>query len=54
MQPMRTSAIHLAERFIGDRTGLVLKKYAVFGQHRESSKAAFSIVTMRRLKVGLT
>jgi len=51
---MRTSAIHFAEHFIGDRTGLVLKKYAVFGQHREFSEAVVPIVTMRRVKVGLT
>ena len=44
MQPMHASAIHLAEHFIGDRTGLVLKKYAVFWQHREFSKAVVHIV----------
>jgi len=35
---VRAGAIHLAQRFIGDRTGFVLKKYAVFGQHREVSE----------------
>jgi hypothetical protein len=38
---MCAGAIHLAEDFIGDRTGLVLKKYAVFGQHREASQKMF-------------
>ena len=41
---MRTSAIHLAEHLIGDRTGFVLKKHAVFGQHREFSKAVVTIM----------
>jgi hypothetical protein len=34
---MRTGAIHFAQRFIEDRTGLILKKYADFRQHREAS-----------------
>ena len=53
---MRTSAIHLAERFVGDGTGFVLKKYAVFGQHRDLSDAVVpaSEHPMRRVNVELT
>jgi hypothetical protein len=36
---MCAGAIHFAEDLIGDRTGLVLKSCAVFGQHREVSEA---------------
>jgi hypothetical protein len=44
---MCAGAIHFAEDFIGDRTGLVLKKYAVFGQHREASETVVPMVTIR-------
>ena len=46
-KPVRTGAIHLAKRFIGDGTGLFLKKYAVFRQHRELSEAVFLILTIQ-------
>jgi hypothetical protein len=32
-QPVRAGAIHLSQRFIGDRTALILKECAVFRQH---------------------
>jgi hypothetical protein len=44
---MCISAIHFAEDFIGDRTRLVLKKRAVFGQHRETSEKVVPAVTFR-------
>jgi hypothetical protein len=44
---MRTGAIHFAKDFIRDRTGLVLKKYAVFGQHREASETVVPMETIR-------
>jgi hypothetical protein len=45
---MRAGAIHLAQHFIGDRTGLIFKKCAVFGQHREASEAVVPFVTIQR------
>jgi hypothetical protein len=44
---MGAGAIHFAENFIGDRTGLVLKKYTVFGQHRDASESVVPLVTIR-------
>jgi hypothetical protein len=44
---MCAGTIHFAEDFIGDRTGLVLKKCAVFGQHREASETVVPMVTIR-------
>ena len=44
---MRAGAIHFAEDFIWDRTGLVLKKCAVFGQHHEASETVVPMVTIR-------
>jgi hypothetical protein len=44
---MCAGAIHLAEDFIRDRTRLVLKKCAVFGQHREASEGVVPMVTIR-------
>ncbi len=53
---MRTGTIHLAERFVGDGTRLVLKKYAVFGQHRDLSDAGVPVNEhpMRRVNLELT
>jgi hypothetical protein len=42
---MCVGAVHFAEDFIRDRTRLVLKKCAVFGQHREASETV--AVTIR-------
>jgi hypothetical protein len=44
---MRAAAIHLAEHFIGDWTRIILKKRAVFGQHREFSGAVVPIVSIQ-------
>jgi hypothetical protein len=44
---MCAGAIHLAEDFIRDRTGLVLKKCAVFGQRREASEGFVPMGTIR-------
>jgi hypothetical protein len=44
---MCAGAIHLAEDFIRDRTGLVLKKCAVFGQHREASEGVVPMFATR-------
>jgi hypothetical protein len=44
---MCVGAVHFAEDFIGDRTRLVLKKCAVFGQHREASETVVPAVTIR-------
>jgi len=44
---MWAGAIHFAEDFIADRTGLVLKKCTVFGQHREASETVVPMVTIR-------
>jgi hypothetical protein len=44
---MCAGAIHFAEDFIRDRTGLVLKKYAVFGQHLQASETVVPMETIR-------
>ena len=44
---MRADAIRLAQNFIGDRTGLDLKKRAVLGQHRETSEVIVPVVTIQ-------
>ena len=44
---MRAGAIHLTKHLIGDRTGFVRKKYAVFGQHRGVSEAVVLMVTIQ-------
>ena len=44
---MRADAIHLAQHLIGDGTGFVLKKYAVFGQHRKFSEAVVLMLTIQ-------
>jgi hypothetical protein len=44
---MCAGAIHFTEDFIRDRTGLILKKYAVIGQHREASETFFPLATIR-------
>jgi hypothetical protein len=44
---MCAGTIHFAEDFIGDGTGLVLKKYAVFGQHCEASETVVAMVTIQ-------
>ena len=44
---MCACAIHFTENFIGDGTGLVLKKCTVFGQHREASESVVLMVTIR-------
>jgi hypothetical protein len=47
--------VDVAEHFVGDRTGLVLKECAVFGQHREVSEAIVPCHDhlMRRVKAAL-
>jgi hypothetical protein len=44
---MCAGAIHFAEDFIRDGTGLVLKKCTVFGQHRETSESVVLMKTIR-------
>ena len=45
---MRAGVIHLARRFIGDKTGLFLKKYAVSRQHREAFEGVVHMVNVQR------
>jgi hypothetical protein len=45
---MRACAIYLAQRFIGEGAGLILKKYALFRQHREASEAIGALLTIQR------
>jgi hypothetical protein len=41
------ASIGLAEDFIRDRSGCILKKCAVFGQHREAFESDVLMVTIR-------
>ena len=45
---MRACAIYLAQRFIGDGSGFILKKYALFRQRREASEAIGALLTIQR------
>jgi hypothetical protein len=51
---MRVSAVQRAQQFIRDRTRLVLKKRAVFRQHRDVSEVSHGDYPVRRVKVVLT
>ena len=44
---MRAGLIHLAKHLISDGAAFVLKKYSVFGEHREVSEA---IVLLRTIQ----
>ena len=44
---MRAGAIHLAQHLVGNRTGFVLKEYALFGKHREVSEAVALTATIQ-------
>ncbi len=44
---MRAGLIDLAKHLIGDRAAFVLKKYSVFGQHREVSEAVVLLLTIQ-------
>jgi hypothetical protein len=45
---MHAGAIHLAEDFIGNGTGLFVQKHMAFGQHREFSGAVVPKTNIRR------